>query len=420
MIKITNITIPEGQSFEPFKNHPYIDVAQKSISLQSASEDKTIDGSHLTVFPGLIDPHVHFRVPGQDYKEDWCTAAKAALQGGYSTVFDMPNNLPACVSLERLQQKKEIIQQQLAKVNLPLRYELYIGADKNHFQEIVRVKPSVIGLKVFMGSSTGDLLMDDESSLHAAFSIAAHLNMVVAVHAEDECMIQERTPQFAHCHEHHVHSQIRTPEVAASAIRQAASLSRLYGTKVYVLHVSSIQELEVIAAAKKEGLPMYAETSPHHLFLNDTYYETLGAKAQMNPPLRSPEHQPALFQAIADGVIDTLGSDHAPHTLEEKNQDYPDSPSGVPGIETNLPLLLNAYQEKKLTLDQIASLTCRRIQTMFDYSDRNDLLLVDLNKTKTVDDANLKTKCGWSPFHGWQLTGWPVYSIIDGQLLDLA
>ena len=419
MTRIENINLPEGRSFAPLKNHPCINIEKNCIELPGNQADRVINGAHLTVFPGLIDPHVHFRVPGQEYKEDWRTAAKATLCGGYSTVFDMPNNIPACVSLSRLEEKKATIEQQLKEADIPLRYELYIGADKNHFHEIAKVKPAVIGVKVFMGSTTGDLLMDDESSLHAIFSLAAHHNMMVALHAEDEDMIQERSHQFSGQHDHCVHSQIRTPEVAASAIKLAVSLSRMYGTKIYILHVSSIQELEVIADAKAEGLPVYAETSPHHLFLNDSYYEQLGAKVQMNPPLRSAEHQPALFKAIDEGIIDTIGSDHAPHTLAEKDQPYPDSPSGVPGIETNLPLLLNAYHEKKLTLDHIASLTCRRIQTMFNYPDKQDLLLVDLEKIKTVDNAALRTKCGWSPFHGRTLKGWPAYSIINGRLFKL-
>ncbi|MCP3680649.1 MAG: amidohydrolase family protein [Gammaproteobacteria bacterium] len=419
MITIRQVNLPDGPAFAALQQHPYYNAAEKTFSIPH-QDDQVIEGKALTLFPGLIDPHVHFRTPGQEYKEDWRTAALAALRGGYSTVFDMPNNIPACVSFARLQEKKSLIEQQLGEVGAPLRYELYIGADKNHFDELVKVKPAVIAVKVFMGSSTGDLLMDDASSLHAIFSLAAHHDMLVALHAEDEEMICQRQQQFAGQSGHHLHSQIRTPEVAAAAIKQVAELCRLYGARAYVLHVSSIQELEVLAAAKREGLTIYAETSPHHLFLNDQAYAELGAKVQMNPPLRSPEHQPALFEAIANNIIDTVGSDHAPHTLDEKDQPYPDSPSGVPGVETNLPLLLNARHQGKLTLEQIASLSCRRVQTMFNYHDnRDDLLLVDLNETRTVSNSDLKTKCGWSPFAGWTLTGWPVYSLVNNQFLTL-
>lgn len=418
MITLKNVMIPQGEEFDFVRQHHYYDAASQSFLIPS-HEDKTIDASHLTAFPGLIDPHVHFRTPGQEYKEDWRTAAKATLKGGYTTVFDMPNNIPACVTRERLHDKKALIEQQLKDVGLPIHYELYFGADKNHFDEIHKVCDEVIGIKVFMGSSTGDLLMDDDSSLHAVFSIAAHMDMMVAVHAEDECMIQERSKQYCDETSHHIHSVIRTPEVAARAVEQAISLSRLYGTRLYILHVSSIPELELIKAAKEEGLPVYAETSPHHLFLNDTFYETLHGKVQMNPPLRSPEHQPALFEAIHSGVIDTVGSDHAPHTVEEKSGPYGQCLSGVPGMETNFPLLLNAYSQDKLSLNEVARLTSGRVKQMFNYTGHNDIVFVDLEKQKRVEESELKTKCAWSPFAGWDLNGWPVYSLVGDLFIDL-
>ena len=253
MIEITNLTVPDSELFLGIKHHRFYDAKTKTLNIPSC-DNKTIDGSSLTPLPGLIDPHVHFRTPGEEYKEDWRTAAAATIKGGYSTVFDMPNNVPACVSRERLHEKKKIIEQQLAEVGLPIHYELYFGASRNYFDQISEVKEEVIGLKIFMGSSTGDLLMDDASSLHAAFSIAAHCGLVVAVHAEDECMIKARTKKYADETSHHIHSIIRTPEVAAKAVKQAIDLARLYGATLYVLHVSSIPELALIAQAKKEGL----------------------------------------------------------------------------------------------------------------------------------------------------------------------
>lgn len=418
MIQLKNINIPDFPEFDSVRSHAYYDASTKVFNIPS-EEDEVIDGAELTAFPGLIDPHVHFRTPGEEYKEDWRTAAKATLKGGYTTVFDMPNNIPACITRQRLHDKKAIIEQQLKDVGLPIHYDLYLGADKNHFDEVHSVLGEVIGVKVFMGSSTGDLLMDDDSSLHAVFSIAAHLDLMVAVHAEDECMIQERTKKYAGEKSHHIHSVIRTPEVAARAIEKAIYLSRLYGTRLYILHVSSIPELELIRAAKKEGLSVYAETSPHHLFLNDSFYEKLAGKAQMNPPLRSKEHQPALFEAIHEGVIDTIGSDHAPHTLDEKSGLYGQCLSGVPAMETNFPLLLNAYSQGKISLPEIVKLTSQKVKQMFNYTGSNDVILVDLQKLKTVEESQLKTKCGWSPFAGWELQGWPAYAIIDERLIAL-
>ncbi len=383
-----------------------------------SEDDITIDGSGLTLFPGLIDPHVHFRTPGQEYKEDWRTAALATVKGGYTTVFDMPNNIPPCISDTRLKDKKALIDKQLSEAGIPLRYELYIGADKNHFEEIPKVAGDIVGIKVFMGSSTGELLMDDENSLRAMFQIAAMLDLVVGLHAEDECMIQENNKKYAGRSDHLVHASIRSPEVAASAVKLVIDLVRQYGTKAYILHVSSSNELDLIRAAKEEGLPVFAETSPHHMFMNVHDLEKMGGLAQMNPALRAPEHQEAIFAAIKDGTIDTLGSDHAPHTIEEKNKPYPESPSGVPGIETNLPLLLNAYNQGKLSLDEILDLTHANPRKIFEIRENDDVVLVDLNKKKTVKNEDQATKCGWSPFDGWELTGWPVCTILKGKIFN--
>ena len=414
MTVFRRVQVPEAPQFDFLREQ--LDCGDLIIN---DGKTDVIDAGHLTLFPGLIDPHVHFRTPGQEYKEDWRTASRATLRGGYTTVFDMPNNQPACIDVERLKAKRALINQQLQEAGLPIHYELYLGADKNHLDQISEVRRDIIGVKVFMGSSTGDLLMDDDSSLHAVFSVAAHLQLTVGIHAEDESMIRARTAQYAGETSYSVHSIIRSPEVAAAAIRKVISLVKLYGTSVYILHVSSIEELTLIREAKAAGLPVYAETSPHHLFLNTTCYASLHGKAQMNPPLREPQHQPALFKAIHDGTIDTVGSDHAPHTQDEKSRPYGQCPSGVPGIETNLPLLLNAYHAGHLTLAEILKLTYTRIQTIFNYKSNNDFILIDLQKEKVVRDQDLRTKCGWSPYAGQRLKGWPTYGIVNQTVYDL-
>lgn len=385
-----------------------------------STQDLEFDATGLTLFPGLIDPHVHFRTPGHEYKEDWHSAAQAAINGGYTTVFDMPNTDPTTVTQERLIQKKQLIEQQLQTIDIPLRYHLYLGADRSHFDQISACKNAVIGLKIFMGCSTGGLLMSDESSLHAAFALAAKFDLVVAVHAEDDLLIHQRSTEFAgNSTDYAQHAIIRNPQVAAIAVTRAIRLAKLYGTKLYILHVSSRDEIDLIRAAKDEGLPVYAETTPHHLFLNTDAYATLHGKAQMNPPLRSAEHQAALFAAIHDGTIDTIGSDHAPHTAAEKHQTYGACPSGVPGIETTLPLLLTAYHEQRLSLAEIISLTVTRAQQIFNLTPNDDVVLVDLNKEKIVQDNQLKTKCAWSPFSGRKLRGWPVAVILRNQFYQL-
>lgn len=315
--------------------------------------------NQLFKIAGLIDPHVHFRTPGWEYKEDWTTAAKASLKSGYTTVFDMPNSFTSRCDRRCFNRKKALIDKQLKEVGIPLRYYLYFNADKRHLNEIKKVKGQVIGVKVFMGCSTGGLVIDDEENLHAIFKIAAEENMLVVVHAEDEQRLKENKKRFTGVQDYSIHSKIRDEAAAIIAVKKAIQLVRLYKTRLYILHVSTRQEIDLIAHAKEEGLPVFAETTPHHLFLNISNYQNLKGKAVMNSPLRSSEHQIALFSAIKSGIIDTIGSDHAPHSLEEKAKAYGVCPSGVPGIETTLLLLFEAYHQNLLSLDNIVDLTSR-------------------------------------------------------------
>jgi dihydroorotase len=391
------------------------DITGTKIDLIIPSHQEiSLQAETLTVFPGLIDPHVHFRTPGLDYKEDWRTAAAAAIAGGYTTVFDMPNTLPPTITQTLLIEKKALIDQQLKEVGIPLRYQLFFGADKSHLNQIPLVKDSVIGIKVFMGCSTGNLVIDDDESLHAVFSLAAKNNMLVAVHAEDEHLMHERKQLFQHASDYKTHSLIRNVDVACRAVEKAIQLSQLYQTRLYILHASTREELTLIKNAKKAGLPVFAETTPHHLFLSENAYGVLGGKAVVNPPLRAEEHQEALFQAIHEGIIDTIGSDHAPHTEAEKSKPYGECPSGMPGIETTLALLLNAYNKHLLTLAEIVSLTSTRARDIFGLPIYQDYVLVDLNKQIEVANDRLKTKCAWSPFVGNILKGWPIYTILNG------
>lgn len=405
MIKLNNVRTITGSS-----EHWEIP-SEQSFSL---------DVGHLLKLPGLIDPHVHFRTPGLEYKEDWTTAAQASIKGGYTTVFDMPNTLPPTVTAQALAEKKALIDQQLQTVGIPLRYQLFFGADKQQFAEIARVHDQVVGIKVFMGCSTGGLVIDDDESLETIFKLAAEHDLLVAVHAEDEQRLQQNARKYPLPQPYAVHSACRDETAAMLAVKKAIQLVRKYRTRLYILHVSTQQEIELIAQAKAEQLPVFAETTPHHLFLTLTDYETLQGKAVMNPPLRAVKHQQALFQAIKEGVIDTIGSDHAPHTPEEKAQPYGQCPSGVPGIETTLALLLNAAHQNLLSLEDIVNLTSKRAESIFRLVPNQDAVLVDLNASRTVEEKNLKTKCHWSPFAGRRLQGWPVYTILNNRFYDLA
>ncbi len=402
MILLKNVLLPNGQT--------------RSVDI-SSPVDQVIDATGLTLLPAVIDPHVHFRTPGMEYKEDWRTAARAALRGGCTTVFDMPNTLPPTITAQALQEKKALIDSQLAEVGIPLRYELFFGADKSHFSEIHKVQSGVIGIKVFMGCSTGNLVIDDDESLHTVFSVAAKHQMLVAVHAEDEASLRESRANYQGEQCYAAHSIIRHIDAATCAVAKAIDLSRVYGTKLYILHVSTAEEIALIKQAKQEGLKVFAETTPHHLFFNDSAYDHLGGRAVVNPPLRAAKHQAHLFQAIKDGVIDTIGSDHAPHTAAEKSQPYGQCPSGMPGIEFVLPLLLTAQQQGLLTIEEVIALTSGRARDIFHVPINNDYVLVDRQKVSAV--TRTESKCGWSPYMGMVLQGWPVYTILRGRCMHL-
>lgn len=380
--------------------------------------------AEILAIPAVIDPHVHFRTPGLEHKEDWQSGAKVALRGGCTTVFDMPNTLPPTITAALMHDKKAIIDRQLNQVGIPLRYQLFFGADKSHLQEISKAKSMSIGIKVFMGCSTGNLVIDDDESLDAVFAIAARENMLVAVHAEDEHLIRARQKTYQERDRQHeidyaVHSQIRNIEVAARAVEKAIALCKKHGTKLYILHVSSAPEIDLIKAAKEQGLPVYAETTPHHLFFDVSAYATLGGKAVVNPPLREAKHRDMLFAAIRDRTIDTIGSDHAPHTLAEKSRPYGQCPSGMPGLEFMLPMLLNAYHNGLLQLTDILSLTSLRARDIFNIPENNDWALLDLKLTKTIAIADTHSKCGYTPYAGLTLTGWPIYTVLRGRVYDL-
>ena len=385
------------------------------IQSDNAENSLTVNAEGLLLFPGLIDPHVHFRTPGLTHKEDWQTAAKAALAGGYTTVFDMPNTLPPTITAAHLHDKKALINAELIKARIPLRYELFFGADKNHLHEIAGVAKEIIGIKVFMGCSTGNLVIDDDESLQAVFKIAAEHDLIVAVHAEDEQAICANKAAFQGTPLYPQHSELRNIEVAVIAVKKAILYAKTYGTRLYILHVSSAEEIALIRAAKEQGLPVYAETTPHHLFLNESAYTKLNGYAVVNPPLRAPEHNAAVMNAILDGTIDTIGSDHAPHTRGEKEQAYGSCPSGMPGIETTLPLLLTAYHAGKITLETILRITVENPRRIFRLPANDDVILIDLKQEKVIDNAKLHTKCQWSAFHGQTLQGWPRYTIVRGQ-----
>lgn len=384
-----------------------------------STREVVVDGSHLTALPALVDPHVHFRTPGDERKEDWKSASIAALFSGVTTVLDMPNNIPSVTTLERVRAKKKIVEAQLHSVGIDLHFAFYLGADRTQIAQIAAAQKEIAAVKVFMGGSTGDLLVDHPEDLAAIFKECARLGLVVAVHAEDQALMKEREHEFAHATDPAIHSTIRNPEVAKRSVALAIDLAERYGTTLYVLHVSTQEELSLIRAAKKKGLPIFAEATPHHLLLSEEDYATFGAYVLVNPPLRSKQDQKALFEALCDGTIDTIGTDHAPHLKEEKEAPYGKAPSGIPSIELLLPLLLDLVAHKRLTWERFLALTRENAMRLFSLPPNDDWVLCDLNLCKKVEESDIKTKCGWSPYLGRELTGWPCYVILNGSCFSL-
>ena len=368
--------------------------------------------SRFITLPALIDPHVHFRTPGFEHKENWETVGLATLVGGVTMVFDMPNTNPPTTTLELVREKKTMIEKTLAEHKRTLRYHVYLGATATNLAEIERCKDEIIGVKLFMGASTGNLQVEDDTAVEAIFRECGRLGIVLAIHCEDEAVLQQAKRDFVGTPTARDHGKLRPRQAAITALQKAVRWSEQYKTRVYVLHVSTAEEINVIKTAKARGVTIFAEVTPHHLFLNENDIEQLGNLGKMNPPLRTVADQAALWAGIHDGTVDTIGTDHAPHTLEEKSADYAQAPAGVPGIETYLALLLNAYHKGQISLEKITQITRTNIQKIFNLPENNDTVTIDLELVKTICNEDLLTKCKWSPFAGRTLTGWPILTQI--------
>ncbi len=330
--------------------------------------------------PGLIDPHVHLREPGAVQKEDFVTGTKAAIVGGYTLVLDMPNNPIPTISPDALQQKID-----LAKVKVYCDIGFHFGASGKSIQYFPDVLDKVFGLKVYMNPTTGDLLMEDTKILEAVFS-AWPKEKPIMVHAE------------------------------GSTLQKAVNLAKKFDRRLHVCHISLEKEVELIKKVKKDGLKISCEVTCHHLFLTDKDVEKLGPYGTMKPPLESLADQQSLWQGILEGTIDMIASDHAPHTKEEKQAEK--TPTGVPGLETTLPLLLTAVSEGRISMNKLIELTYTNPKKIFHTPGQVDTYVeVDLKEKYTITNDNLQTKCGWTPFVGMEVTGRVKKVVLRGQLV---
>ncbi len=378
------------------------------------SAEETIDANGKLLLPGAIDAQVHFREPGNEHKEDLATGSRAAVKGGVTSYLEMPNTRPPTTSQATLDDKLA----RAARKSVA-NYGFFIGATPDNL-EVLNAASPVCGIKIFMGSSTGSLLIDRQADLERIFANGTRL---IAVHAEDEHRIQQRQALFAGRRDPVAHSQIRDNQCALLATERALALSKQYRRRLHILHLSTHEEVERLREDKPEWVT--TEVIPNHLFLNIEDYATHGTLVQMNPPLRAKEDNRVLWQGLHDGVIDFIATDHAPHTLTEKRRGYPHAPSGMPGVETALPLMLTQMAAGKCTLEEVQRWMCRGPATAYGIPNKGsiaegwdaDLTLVDMDTTRPARNNEMFTRAGWTPYDGWTLTGWPLYTIVGGRVV---
>lgn len=381
--------------------------------LSQASAGEVIDATGLHVLPGVIDTQVHFREPGLEHKEDLATGAAGAVMGGVTAVFEMPNTKPATTTATAILDKLKRAQNRMW-----CDHAFYVGATSGNVEDLADIEQiaGCAGVKVFMGSSTGDLLVWDDETL---LKVLKSGQRRVAIHAEDEERLKARK-HIADGGNVVDHSNWRDAETAFLATTRIIKLAREAGRRVHVLHITTGEEMELLGRHKDIAT---VETTPQHLTLAapECYLE-LGSLAQMNPPIREAHHRDALWRAIADGVVDVIGSDHAPHTLEEKAQPYPASPSGMTGVQTLLPILLDHVNAGRLSIERLVDLTSAGAQRVFGLRDKGrlaigwhaDFSIVDLRKRWTITNDWIESRSGWTPFDGVEVTGKPVGTIIRG------
>jgi dihydroorotase len=377
--------------------------------------EQVIDARGLHVLPGVVDTQVHFREPGMTQKEDLETGSRAALLGGVTGFFEMPNTKPPTTTRELFNQKLAAAQGRCFTD-----YAFFIGGAHENINELSELEqmPYCSGVKIFVGSSTGSLLVEDDASIE---KILRSGKRRVIFHSEDEMILRQRQNIVNSSKDVRQHHIWRNVESAVSSTVRILNLARKTGRPVHILHVTTSEEMDLLAQAKDIAT---CEVLPQHLTLSaPECYERLGTLAQQNPPIREKSHQDRLWKAIQDGTVDIIGSDHAPHTLEEKRREYPNTPSGVPGVQTLLPIMLNHVHHGRLSIFRLVELLCEAPRKVFglNYTGRIEvgakanLTIVDLKTPRTIENKWIESRCGWTPFDGMKVIGWPIHVILGGK-----
>ena len=380
------------------------------------NSSKVFDASDKVVLPGIIDTQTHFREPGSTDVEDLESGSRAAVLGGVTSLFEMPNTNPPTSNLLEFDRKL-----QLAKNRMHSNYAFYFGATPENIDQLSKLKnvEGCCGVKLFAGSSTGKLLVDKEADIEKVIS---NSDRIVSIHSEDEEILKMRV-KFKKKGDVNSHPEWRNVECAMSSTRRVVKIAERYNKKIHVLHVTTKEEVDFLAMHKKN---VTFEITPQHLTLYaPDCYDKLGAYAQMNPPIRTKEHYDRLWVAMKNNVVDILGSDHAPHSKENKDKEYPDTPSGMPGVQTIFPIMLDHVNKEKLSLEQLIKLMCENPCKIFGIKDKGfikegfdaDLTIVDMNKEQIIKNEMMASKCGWTPFHNYKVTGFPIGTIVNGNLV---
>ena len=388
--------------------------AISTTSSAIASDTVVINCHGKHIIPGLIDAHVHFREPGQEYKEDFLSGSKAAAVGGVTTVLDMPNNVPPITTEERLREKRKLAQKSLVNYGF---YVLGCRENVNNKADTLSSFTNIAGIKVYLGSSTGNYLTDN---LGVFADILESSNNLVVVHAENEQLLRYF---FDKHRETGLHHRMRDNVCAAVSVAEAATMANYFNKRLHIAHLSTKEEVEFLRKNKTPTIT--CEVSPHHLFLTEQFFLREKNYGKMNPPLRYQHDQEALWQGIQEGLIDIIATDHAPHLRQEKDKPFFDAPCGVPGVQTMLPLLLHAVNQGRITLPRMIELCSTNPARIFGIRNKGkidvgydaDLCVVDLQKEGTIRNEDQLSKCGWTPFQGMTIKGWPVMTIVNGYVV---
>ena len=421
LIKSAHI-VNEGKTTvaDVFVNHGRIEMIAESINHPA---DEVINAEGLHLLPGLIDDQVHFREPGLTYKADIWHESRAAVAGGTTSFMEMPNTVPNTLTQKLLQDKYDI-----AADKSLANYSFFMGAGNDNLSEVLKTNPrDVCGIKIFMGSSTGNMLVDNEETLENIFKEAPTL---IAVHCEDEATIRQNLADFKQRYGDDgltasMHPLIRSEEACYLSSSKAVALAKKHNTRLHILHISTERETHLfdnnVALADKR---ITAEACVHHLWFSDADYESKGNFIKWNPAVKTAADRDGILAAVLDGHIDVIATDHAPHTLEEKNQPYSQAPSGGPLVQHALQALLDLVKEGRLTLEQLVQKSAHNTATLFQVESRGfiregywaDLVLVDLNKPYTVNKENILSKCGWSPFEGHTFSASITHTMVSGNV----